>query len=75
MKAGRSARNHSRSGPGVVQREVDARMSLEGLDHRQVRLVVDLGEDPAEVADGLMVVDRERQRDPPRHGSPITRLR
>ena len=38
-------------------------MALERLDHRLVGLLEDLGEDPAEVADRLVVVDRERERD------------
>ncbi len=42
-------------------------MPLERLDHRLVGVVVDLGEDPAEVADRLVVVDRERERDARRH--------
>ena len=37
------------------------------LDHRLVRLLEDLGEDPAEVADRLVVVERQRERDPPAH--------
>ena len=32
-------------------------MPLERLDHRLVGLLEDLGEDPAEVADRLVVVD------------------
>ena len=51
----------------VVERQADGRMTLEGLDHRQVRLVVDLRQDPPEVADRLMVVDRQGERDPGRH--------
>ena len=39
-------------------------MALQRLDHRQVGLLVDFVEDPAEVADGLMVVQGERERDP-----------
>ena len=42
-------------------------MALERLDHRLVGLLEDLGEDPAEVADRLVVVDRERERDARRH--------
>ncbi len=38
-------------------------MALERLDHRLVGLVVDLGEDPAEVPDGLMVMEGEREGD------------
>ena len=47
----------------VVQRQPDARVALERLDHRQVGLLVDLGEHPAEVADRLVVVDGEGERD------------
>jgi hypothetical protein len=36
-------------------------MALQCVDHRRVRLLEDLGEDPAEVADRLVVVEREGQ--------------
>ena len=49
--------------PGVVEREPDVGMALERGDHRLVGEVVDLGHHPSEVADRLVVVDRERQRD------------
>jgi hypothetical protein len=54
-------------GAAVVERQADGRMALEGLDHRQVGLVEDLRQDPPEVADRLMVVDRQGERDPGRH--------
>ena len=60
--------------PGVVEGQPDARVALEGLEHRQVGLVVDVGEDPAEVADRLVVVDGEGERDPGGHGA-LSRLR
>ena len=47
-----------------MERHADTRVALERLEHRQVRLLVDLGEDPAEVADGLVVMDGEGERDP-----------
>jgi hypothetical protein len=40
-----------------VERQPYARVALERLEQRPVRPVVDLGEDPAEVADRLVVVD------------------
>ena len=49
--------------PGVVHAETDPRMALEGVEHRRVGVLVDVGDDPAEVADGLMVVDYESERD------------
>ena len=55
-------------GTGVVEREADARVALQRLEHRQVGAVVDLGEHPAEVAHRLVVVDREGQRDAGGHG-------
>ena len=48
----------------VVEREAHARVALERLDHRQIRLLKDLAEHPPEVADGLVVVDCQGQRDP-----------
>jgi hypothetical protein len=50
--------------PGVMQAEMDARVALDGGDHRLVRPLEDVREDPAEVADRLMVVEDHRQRDP-----------
>jgi hypothetical protein len=47
----------------------DAGMSLEGIDHRFVAPSRDLGEDPAEVADRLVVMEGERQRDARRHAA------
>ena len=38
-------------------------MALERLEHRQVGPVVGLGDDPAEVADRLVVVERQGERD------------
>ena len=52
----------------VVQGDPHRRVALERLDHRQVRLLVDLRDDPAEVADRLVVVEGERERDPGGHG-------
>jgi hypothetical protein len=46
-----------------VEGEVDARVVLEGLEHRQVGALVGLGNHPAEVADGLVIVERQRYRD------------
>ena len=43
-------------------------MALERFDHRPVGLLEDLFEDPSEVADGLVVMDRQREGDPPGHG-------
>ena len=51
----------------VVQGQPDVRVALQRFHHRPIRLVENLGEDPAEVADGLMVVDREGERDPRSH--------
>ena len=48
---------------GVVQRQANPGMALERLDHREVGLLVDLGEDPPEVADRLMVMQGQRQGD------------
>ena len=52
-------------------------MALERLDHRLVGLLVDLRDDPAEVADRLVVVDGQRERDPRRPWRPVglSRLR
>ena len=47
-----------------MQRQPHAGMALERVDHGRVRLVEDLGEDPAEVPDRLVIVQGERQRDP-----------
>ena len=44
-------------------------MALERVDHRLVGLLVDLGDDPAEVADRLMVVEGQGQRDAPNHAA------
>ena len=54
-------------GTGVVESELNAGMPFEGLEHRQVGLFVGLGNDPAEVADGLVVVDRQRYRNASGH--------
>ena len=59
----------------VVQREPDARVALEGRDHRQVGLLVHLGEHPAEVADRLVVVDGEGERDAGCHRALPSRCR
>ena len=50
--------------PRVVQRQANVRMAFERRDHRLVGLLEDLREHPAEVADRLVVVDGERERDP-----------
>ena len=70
-KSGRSARSQASSGPAVVEGEADAGMALEGLEHRQVGPVVRLGDDPAEVADRLVVVEGQGERDPPRHAGSL----
>ena len=54
---------------GVVQREADARVTLESLEQRQVGAVVDLGEHPSEVAHGLVIVDRQGEGDSGSHGA------
>ena len=61
--------------PGVVQPDADLGMPLERLDHRLVGLLEDLLEDPAEVADRLVVVERQRERDPRRHQDVTSALR
>ena len=53
---------------GVVERQPDTRVALERLEHRAVRALVDLREHPAEVANRLVIVDREGQRDPGSQG-------
>jgi hypothetical protein len=55
-------------GTGVVEGKLDAGVPFEGLEHRQVGLVEGLGNHPAEVAHGLVVVDRQCQRDATGHG-------
>ena len=52
---------------GVVERQPYPVMTLQRLEHREIGLVIDLGEDPAEVPDRLVVVEREGQRDAGRH--------
>jgi len=42
-------------------------MALERIDHREIGVLEGLGDHPAEVADGLMVVKGQRQRDPASH--------
>jgi hypothetical protein len=44
-----------------VEGEADAGMALEGLEHRQVGVVVRLGDHPAEIPDGLVVMKRQRE--------------
>ena len=63
MNSGRSARDPVEQGTGVVEGELDRRVALEGLEHRQVGPLEGLGDDPAEVAHGLMVVERQGERD------------
>ena len=48
---------------GVVKSDPDGGVALEGLDHRQIRGPVRLLDDPAKVADRLMVVERQRKSD------------
>ena len=48
---------------------MDAGVALERLEHRQIGPVVGYGDDPAEVADGLVVVECQGERDPAGHGS------
>ena len=67
MKSGRSAADPVEEGAAVVEGELDARVALERLEHRQIGALVGLGDDPAEVADRLVVVERQCQSDPPRH--------
>jgi hypothetical protein len=50
-----------------VEGDPDARVTLEGLDHGQVGALVRLRDHPAEVADRLVVVERQGQRDPASH--------
>jgi hypothetical protein len=52
---------------GVVEGEADAGMTLEGVEHRTVGVLEGLGDHPAEVADGLVVVEGQGQRDPAGH--------
>ena len=56
--------------PAVVERDADGRVALERGDHRLVGRVVGLGDDPSEVADRLVVVEGERERDPRPHRGP-----
>ena len=42
-------------------------MAFQRGDHRLVGLIIDLGKDPTEVADWLMVMEGEREGDPGRH--------
>ena len=69
--------------PGVVQPQPDPGMPLQGVEHRRVGVLVDVLDDPAEVADRLMVVDYQSERDAaaqsglsplrwPRGGSPAS---
>src|SRR6185369_16668877 len=62
-------------GAGVVEGKADPGMALEGADHREVGAVVGLGDDPAEVADRLVVVERQRQRDPASHAVSSVRVK
>ena len=56
--------------PRVVEREPDRGVALEGLEHRQVGPVERLGYDPTEVANGLVVVERQGEGNSTRHASP-----
>ena len=58
----------------VVEREPDARVALQRLEHGEVGAVVDLGEDPAEVAHRLVVVDRQGQGDAGGHDAVLCAL-
>src|SRR5664280_2438249 len=53
----------------VVEGEADARVAVQRVEHGPVRRVVDVAEDPSEIAHRLVVVQRECQRDPRRHES------
>ncbi len=55
--------------PRVVQGEADRRVPFDRLEHRPIGLLVDLADHPAEVADRLVVVDREGEGDPGRHAA------
>ena len=48
---------------GVVEGEMDRRVALDRFEHRLVGTFEVLGDDPAEVAHGLMVVERQGERD------------
>ncbi len=48
--------------PGVVKAKANPRMPLQGVEHRRVGVLVDVLDHPAEVADRLVVVDDERER-------------
>ena len=54
----------------VVERQADVRMALERVDHRLIGLLEDLRDDPAEVADRLVVVDGQCKRDAGCHRPP-----
>ena len=54
-------------GARVMKAHPDARMPLEGFDHRQVRGDVRFLDDPPEVADGLVVVEGQSKADTSRH--------
>ena len=53
-----------------MKREPDRRVALEGLQHRQVGAIEGLGNDPPEVADRLVVVERQGEGNSTRHASP-----
>jgi hypothetical protein len=44
-----------------VEAEPDARVPLEGVEHRRVGVLINVFDDPAEVADRLVVMDYERK--------------
>ena len=58
--------------PGVVEREADSGMPFQGAEHGRVRPVRRLGDDMVEVADGLVVVDGERQDEGMHRGQPAS---
>ena len=60
---------------GVVQPDANLRVALQRLDHRAVGLLEHISKDPAEVADRLVVVERQRKRDSPRHDGCASTLR
>ena len=59
--------------PGVVEGEPHPGMALQRLDQRQVGVLEDIRDDPSEVADGLVVVNREGEGDARGHGSSVGR--
>src|SRR5438132_6347896 len=50
-----------------MRREADGGVTLESADHGLISALVDLTDHPAEIADRLVVVEDERERDARRH--------